>query len=162
MFVFGTADDVFTMAVRIEENGKAFYAGAAAKTTEPNAKKLFEELAEMEAGHIKQFKELRAKLEKTFEGARVWDPEGLAESLLQSAADTHIFTVQAATERVKNLGRVEEILDMALQFEKDSVVFFLGMKDMLPDESGKAEIDTLIDAERDHIRLLSQKKKELP
>ncbi len=28
---------------------------------------------------------------------------------------------------------------MALQFEKDSVAFFLGMKEILPDASGKGE-----------------------
>ena len=54
MFVFGTADDVFTMAVRIEENGKAFYEGASDKTEEPLVKKLFEELA-----HIFDFRRIR-------------------------------------------------------------------------------------------------------
>ena len=161
MFIFGTANDVVTMAVRIEENGKAFYEGVAAKTEEPAIKKLFEELAAMEDGHIQEFKNLRAGLEKSFTTERVWDPEGLAESLLQASADTHIFTVKAATERLKAVNTAEEALDMALRFEKDSVVFFLGMKDVLPDESGKGEIDKLIEAERDHVRMLSAKMKEL-
>ncbi len=161
MFVFGTANDVVTMAVRIEENGKAFYEGAAAKTGEPLVKKLFEELAVMEDGHIQQFKQLRASLEKSFTAERVWDPEGLAESLLQASADTHIFTAKAATESLKAVNTAAEALDMALRFEKDSVVFFLGMKDVLPDESSKGEIDKLIDAERDHVRMLSEKVREL-
>lgn len=161
MFVFGTADDVFTMAVRIEENGKAFYEGAAAKTEDPAVKKLFEELALMEEGHVKKFKKLRARLEGSFPADRVWDPEGLAESFLQATADTHIFTVQAATERLMDVDNADEALDMALMFEKDSVVFFLGMKDILPDEEGKGEIDKLIESERDHVRMLSRKKREL-
>ncbi len=47
MFVFGTADDVFGMAVRIEENGKTFYLGMAERAQDPQLNKLFQELAAM-------------------------------------------------------------------------------------------------------------------
>jgi rubrerythrin len=55
----------------------------------------------------------------------------------------------------------QQALDVALQFEKDSVAFFVGMKEILPDPSGKVEIDQLIHAEMDHIRMISTAKKEL-
>jgi rubrerythrin len=160
MFVFGTADDVFAMAVRIEENGNAFYEGAAEKTDDPQAKKLFQDLALMEAGHIQAFKALRSQLPSSSE-AKVWDPEGLAESYLQAAADTHIFTVEAATPRLAAAKTPLEALDMALQFEKDSMAFFLGMKEILPDESGKSELDKLIMQEMDHYRMLTAVKRKL-
>jgi rubrerythrin len=161
MFVFGTADDVFTMAVRIEENGNLFYIGAAKKAENSNVKKLFEDLAVMEEGHIKQFKELRSNLPATFGSDVAWDPEGLAESYLQATADTHIFTVEAAMSRLASVKGPVEALDMALQFEKDSVAFFLGMKEILPDQSGKSLVDKLIMAEMDHIRMLSAVKNQL-
>lgn len=154
MFVFGTADDVFSMAVRIEENGNQFYAGAAKNADDPKVKKLFEDLALMEEGHIMAFKDLRSRLPLSSSDT-IWDPEGLAESYLQATADTHIFTVEAASSRLKTAMGPVEALDMALQFEKDSVAFFLGMKEILPDVSGKGEIDKLIMAEMDHIRMLS-------
>jgi rubrerythrin len=154
MFVFGTAEDVFTMAVRIEENGNLFYIGAAKKAENPKVKQLLEDLAVMEEGHIKQFKDLRSKLPATF-GDVAWDPEGLAESYLQATADTHIFTLEAASSRLASVKGPVEALEMALQFEKDSVAFFLGMKEILPDESGKGLVDKLIMAEMDHIRMLS-------
>jgi rubrerythrin len=161
MFVFGTADDVFAMAVRIEENGNAFYSGAARLTEDPGLKKLFQELAIMEEGHILVFKSFRSQLPGAFPADAVWDPEGLAESYLQATADTHIFTAEAAAERLKSVKTPVEALDMALQFEKDSVNFFLGMKEMLPDASGKGEIDKLIYQEMDHIRMLSQARNRL-
>ena len=83
MFVFGTADDAFAMAVRIEENGNAFYAGAAEIAKNPEVKKLFEDLALMEASHIKIFRTLRSQLPDTASEV-VWDPEGLAESYLEA------------------------------------------------------------------------------
>jgi rubrerythrin len=161
MFVFGTADDVFAMAVRIEENGSAFYKGAAKVADEPSVKSLFEELAAMEEGHIVAFKTLRSELPGAFPADAVWDPEGLAESYLQITADTHIFTVEAANERLKRVKNAIEALDMALQFEKDSVNFFVGMKEILPDPSGKNQIDKLIYQEMDHIRMLSRVKNQV-
>jgi len=161
MFVFGTADDVFTMAVRIEENGNLFYSGAAKTAQDPQVKKLFEDLAIMEEGHIKAFRDLRSKLPASFATDMVWDPEGLAESYLQATADTHIFTLEAASSRIAAVKGPVEALDMALQFEKDSVAFFLGMKEILPDASGKDQIDKLIMAEMDHIRMLSAARHQL-
>ncbi len=161
MFVFGTADDVFTMAIRIEENGNAFYAGAAEMTTNPEVKKLFDDLALMEASHIQIFRTLRSKLPDAAASGAVWDPEGLAESYLEATADSHVFTLEAATERLKTVKSAMEALDMALQFEKDSLTFFLGMKEVFPDPSGRGEIDQLIKSEMLHIRMLSGAKKRL-
>lgn len=155
MFVFGTAEDVFTMAIRIEENGNAFYAGAASRADDPKVKTLFEELANMEEGHIRAFKALRSLLPDLLASGAVWDPEGLAESYLQASADTHVFTVEAAKARLEKGMTPAQVLQVAIQFEKDSVVFFLGMKELLPDQKGKGEIDRLILSEMDHIRMLS-------
>ncbi len=91
----------------------------------------------------------------------VWDPEGLAESYLQATADTHIFTVEAANERLEKDMSAQQVLETAMQFEKDSVAFFVGMKEILPDPNGKAEIDELIKAEMDHIRMLSAVMRDL-
>lgn len=160
MFVFGTADDAFAMAVRIEENGNAFYAGAAEIAKNPEVKKLFEDLALMEASHIKIFRTLRSQLPDTASEA-IWDPEGLAESYLEASADSHVFTVEAATERLKTVKTAVEALDMALLFEKDSLAYFLGIKEILPDPNGRDEIDKLIKSEMLHIRMLSGVKRRL-
>lgn len=161
MFVFGNAEDVFAMAVRIEENGHEFYLGAARRSNEPRAKALFEDLAAMEAGHIVAFKSLRSQLSDASTSPMVWDPEGLAEAYLQAAADTHIFTVETASKRLEAQMTPQQILDMAIQFEKDSVSFFVGMKEIMADSAGKTEIDKLIRSEMDHIRMLSEAAKRL-
>lgn len=161
MFVFGTADDVFAMAVRIEENGSAFYAGEAQKSDDVQVKELFQDLALMEEGHIKAFKALRSELPGSLPLGSVWDPEGLAESYLQAAADTHIFTTEAAQIRLDGVRTPLETLDMALQFEKDSMAFFIGMKEILPDAEGRSQIDALILQEMDHYRMLTAAKRRL-
>jgi len=154
MFVFGSAEDVFTMAIRIEENGSTFYSLAALNSDNPRARDLFRYLAAMEEGHVRAFKTLKGELSNSL-SPMVWDPEGIAESYLQAAADTHIFTVEAAEKRLENNMSALQVLEMAIQFEKDSVGLFVGMKEILPDPNGKDEIDKLIKAEMDHIRMLS-------
>ncbi len=158
MFVFGTADDVFAMAVRIEENGSAFYEGAAQKTQDSRVKKLFEDLAVMEQAHVTFFRALRSTQPAQLLEPPVWDPEGLAESYLQATADTHIFTVEAASSRLKQVGSPIQALDVALQFERDSVAFFVGLKQLIQAQDGKDEIDKLILAEMEHIRMISSAK----
>lgn len=160
MFIFGTADDVFVMAVRIEENGQAFYQGAAAKADDSTTKVLFESLADMEAGHVAAFRKMRSDLPGSFPADAVWDPEGLAQSYLQATADTHIFTMESAESRLKDVHTAQDAFDMALRFEKDSVAFFIGMKEILPDVKGKSEIDKLILAEMEHIRMISSAMKK--
>ena len=160
MFVFGTADDVFAMAMRIEENGKAFYTGLAEKAHDWQLKDLFAELARMEDGHIQQFKALRGNLPQSA-ADMVWDPEGLAPAYLQATADTHVFTVESALDRLKEVHSPLAALDLALAFERDSVAFFIGMKEILPDPSGKGEIDKLIRSEMDHIRMLAQARRQV-
>lgn len=159
MFVFGTADDVFAMAVRIEENGHAFYQGAAEKTDNPEVREIFERLAAMEAGHITAFKAMRARLAGSFPADAVWDPEGLAESYLQATADTHIFAADDAIGRLQGVDTPMKAFELAIQFEKDSVAFFVGMKHLLPDPATKGEIDQLIDSEVEHVRMLSRAQK---
>lgn len=161
MFVFGNADDVFAMAVRMEENGEAFYKGAAEQTTDPDTKKLLEDLAQMEAGHIAIFKKLRSRLPGSWPADAIWDPEGLAASYLQATADSHIFTMESAEGRLPDVKTARDALNMALQFEKDSVAFFIGMKHILPDEGGKSEIDQLIESEMAHISMLSAAMRQL-
>ena len=160
MLVFGTPDDVFAMAVEIEKNGKAFYEGAASKADNEDVKKLFTELAAMEEGHITLFSALRSTLGESISD-HVWDPEGLAESYLQATADTHIFGTKEAVERLKNVDTVEDALNMAIQFEKDSVAYFLGMKKLFGPRKEKADIDQLIEQEQDHVRMLSAAKRNL-
>jgi rubrerythrin len=159
MFVFGTADDVFAMAIRIKENGKAFYEHAALMGDDPVVKKLFADLAILEDCHIQCFKALRSQLPEYFPEEKVWDPENLAKSYLEAAADTHVFTEDVAKERMKKVQTPMEALDMALQFEKDSVHFFLGIKEMIPDQEAKSELNRLIGEEMDHVRRLAEARK---
>ena len=50
---------------------------------------------------------------------------------------------------------MEEILALALVMEKDSILFYLGLKDMVPQKYGKDKIDEIILEERRHVAKLT-------
>ena len=52
---------------------------------------------------------------------------------------------------------IEDILRLAIGREKDSIVFFLGMKDLVSEKLGKDRIDGIIREEMNHITILSKK-----
>lgn len=147
-----TADDVFEMAGQLERNGAAFYRGAAEKVADdPTAQKLLIGLAEMEDEHEKTFADMRTGLSGGDKAQVVFDPDGEAVLYLKALADTRVFF-----EKTVNTSSMKEILKAAIEAEKDSIVFYLGMKEAVPEKFGKHRVDTIIKEEMGHIRLLSK------
>jgi rubrerythrin len=156
------AREIFDIGVQIEVNGKAFYEAAAKKVAETAMKEFFLELAAWENTHITLFGELRDALPKGAGNVPLFDPNDEAAMYLQATADSHVF--------VKNKDMVGlvagckgpmEILDLAMTFEKDSVVYYTTMKKVVAPNLGQEKVDRLIDEEIKHISMLSQRKAKL-
>lgn len=151
-----TADDVFEMARRLEQNGAEFYRRAAANTSETATKEFLLALAAMEDEHEKTFTALQADLTRSETSATVFDPAGEAIHYLHALADTRVFF-----QKDIDVTSLEEILKAAITAEKDSIVFYLGIKDLVPDKFGKQRLDAIIHEEMGHIRDLSRKLTDL-
>ena len=145
------ADEIFEIAEQLERNGEKFYRTAAAAIDDAGHKELLLRLAEMEVEHEKTFKQLRADLTKGEKAATVFDPEGEAVLYLKALADTRVFF-----KKEMDTSSMEKILKAAIEAEKDSIVFYLGMKNAVPDNMGQERVDAIIKEEMDHIRLLSR------
>jgi rubrerythrin len=146
------ADDVFEMAEQIEKNGAAFYREAAEAVTDPDAKQFLADLAAMEDDHEKTFASMRKKLTETEKTKTVFDPQDEAAAYLKALADTRIFF-----EKEIDTTSMQAILKAAILAEKDSIVFYLGMKDLVPDALGQSHLDNIIKEEMSHIKLLSHR-----
>lgn len=146
------ADEIFEMAEQIERNGASFYRKAAESIDDPSGKKLLLDFAAMEDKHEKTFADLRKGLSEKEKTATVFDPEGEAALYLRALADTRVFF-----EKKIDTSSMEKILMEAILAEKDSIVFYLGMKEMVPENFGKIKIDAIIKEEMTHIKLLSGK-----
>jgi rubrerythrin len=146
-----TANDVFEMSEQLERNGAKFYRTAAENVSDPKSKKLLIELAEMEDEHEKTFTSLRADLTEAEKMPTVFDPEDESVLYLRALADTRVFF-----KKEIDVSSMKEILKAAIVAEKDSIVFYLGLKDFVPDQLGKNRLDKIIKEEMGHIRILSK------
>ena len=145
------ADEVFEIAEQIERNGSKFYRNVAEKVVSDSHKKLLINLAEMEDEHEITFKNLRSKLTSDQKIQTTFDPQGDSERYLHALANTRVFY-----EKEVDTSSIKEILKSAITTEKDSIVFYLGMKEVVPAHMGKEKIDDIIKEEMEHISLLSK------
>ena len=146
------ADDIFEMAEQMEKNGIKFYTTAAESVSDDEAKGLLLEFADMEKEHEKIFSEMRKELSLDEKQSTVFDPQGEAALYLRALADTRVFF-----DKKIDVSSLENILKDAIQAEKDSIVFYLGMKEAVPEGLGKGRLDNIIKEEMGHIRMLSGK-----
>ena len=150
------ADEIFEMAEQMERNGEKFYKSAAATIGDEAHKKLLLELAAMEVDHEKTFKAMRSDLKSAEKSTTVFDPEGEAALYLRALVDTRVFF-----EKKVDVSSMEKILKAAIEAEKDSIVFYLGMKNAVPEKFGQDRIEGIIKEEMGHIRLLSRELAQL-
>jgi len=158
MSIHFNADEIFEMAEQIERNGAKFYRKVAGKTEEAGVEQFLLDLAAMEDEHEKTFASMRAELSAEERTPVTFDPEGEAALYLQAMADGYVFDMRAdPSEMLTGQETTAEVLRTAIGLEKDSIVFYLGIKEMVPERLGKEKIDHIIKEEMGHIRDLSQK-----
>jgi rubrerythrin len=157
MTVPPTADDIFEMAQQIERNGARFYRRAARGLADSRAGQRLLDLAAMEEEHERVFAAMRGELLEQERAPRVPDPYGEAILYVRGMADGHVFDVRTdPAERLTGKETMEEVLRTAIGLEKDSIVFYLGLKEIVPERLSKQRIDDIIKEEMGHIAVLSE------
>ncbi|MBP8645569.1 MAG: ferritin family protein [Syntrophobacteraceae bacterium] len=155
LFCFNAAE-VFQIAVEIEENGRTFYEKAQALVDDPEVKKLFSDLALEEISHKKKFEEFKAQLPSGLAAPTVSDPQQELDLYIKMMADQHIFrTDKEMQEHISKIKTTVDALRMAIQFEKDSVLFFLSMQEATCEGKGRDLVSLLVKEEQEHVRRLS-------
>ena len=145
------ANEVFEMAEQMERNGAKLYRDAAETAADPSNKELLTGLSKMEEAHEKIFESMRADLTAAEKASTVFDPSGEASLYLRALVDSRVFF----KKEIDGTSMVE-ILKSAIEAEKDSIVFYLGMKEAVPENLGRDRIEAIIKEEMEHIRVLSK------
>lgn len=156
------ADEIFEMAIRIEANGARFYRKAAGFQSDPSNRKMLEKLASMEDHHQSVFAEMRKGLSEADKTATVFDPQNEASQYLAAMADAHRGEGSpAAADSLTGKESLAEIIDIAIGLEKESILFYIGLKDMVSPKYGQDKLDKIIAEERKHVIELSALRKKL-
>jgi rubrerythrin len=153
-----TAAQALEMAMDIEKNGAVFYKEVAAKAADPEVKALFEDLALQEQAHYRVFQhmlegEKAAPSQPTPYPTSYYDEY---EAYIQVALNNALF---AGPDKAVALARKAEDRETALRaaigFEKDTLLFFYDLLDMVSQEEEEA-ISGIIREEQKHVRRLAR------
>jgi len=152
------ADEVFEMALEIERQGAKFYRIAAEIFDDPEIKRLFSGLAEMEDKHELEFASMRKHLVSSEDFAHTFDPDSTAAAYLRSMTQGKIFNLKKdLSQTLSGRETVKDILMIAIDSERDSIVFYNSLKQIVPQSLGRDRVEKIIEEEIKHIVLLSDK-----
>lgn len=161
MVITFTADEIFEIAEQIEKNAVEFYSEAAKRSTDKDTKKLLLEMSTTEDGHLKIFQHMRKELGAEEEMA-TFDPDRRSAAYLQTMADARTWEGRInPMQELSGNETTRQILDIALDAEKEMVVFYFGLKDLVSAKAGKDMVEKIIIEELGHISELLVKLKSL-
>ena len=158
MPIIYNANEICSIGIEIEKNGKIFYETAARRTDEKDFKKFFIELANWEDSHISIFTNLKSELNDKYQEDNVFNNDNEMHLYLKAAADSHIFRKNLDIPSIiSGCKSPIDILKIAQQFEKDSVVLYSTMIKMVPEDFGKELVQKIINEELKHISIIQNK-----
>mgnify|MGYP003572233920 CR=1 FL=1 len=151
------ADEILAMAEEVERNGRDFYLAAADCAPEEEARQLFSQLAEWEEKHESMFISMRAGLKSEEKTLELFEAGSEQELFLRAVASANIFKADTdAADTVRQLDSVNAVLDHAMAMEREAILFFAGLRAVVPENKGKAKIDELLKEEISHVAILKK------
>jgi rubrerythrin len=147
------ASDIVSSAILIEENGYKFYRQVSADSRFYELKELTEFLAKEEKAHSEAFK----KILKNLPPAEMMEAyPGEYQLYLKALAGDNIFTASKDPAGLaRSFKKAEEIIDFGIGIEKDSIIFYEGLKETIL-KGELSIIEELISQERNHLLKLLQ------
>ena len=137
------------MAIQIERNGEQFYRDALKKVSDASLISLLEWLANEEVKHREWFTQKKETVKTRSEYLQV---EKMGSALLQNILGDQSFSLKEAD--LSKIDRVDALLELAVEFEKDSILFYEMVGTFIDDEDTTGHLNEIIAEENRHIQLL--------
>ncbi|PKN72836.1 MAG: hypothetical protein CVU50_05815 [Candidatus Cloacimonetes bacterium HGW-Cloacimonetes-3] len=156
-----SVNEVIEMAVQIEKNGFAFYHEASKrKDLSTEAVEFIEFLRDQELNHEKLFLNLRDELDlEVLEQSTDWE---LVSAYLKTIVDGRIFNSDySAIQLAANAKGIHGVVDNAITFEKDTLLYFHAIADSISNPKTKDVLRKIINEEVSHVLKLNDFKKRL-
>jgi rubrerythrin len=147
-------EDLYHVAERVERRASEFHRHAADLCPDASGRTMLASLAEMEEEH-----------ERIFAAIRQSTPQPQGRPLTPKAAGQVriVFEVllgglmQDLRTRFRGKTSSEDILREAIEFEKDTIVFFVQLGDTLDDPAERKQVQMILREELSHVFLLSER-----
>ena len=153
---FLTAAEALKWALEIEKNGEVFYNEVAAKSADLEVKALFEDLAVQERGHYRVFQKMLERVRPDPDLSSVGVQYEEYQTYLQVALDQALFAgPDKGLTLAKQAQDRETALRAAIGFEKDTLLFFYDLREMVSEVERGALSDVILE-EKTHLRRLAK------
>jgi rubrerythrin len=144
--------EVVELGIQIENNGRDFYSELEKKAESRKTADIFKYLAKEEEKHIRVFQDILDKTER-------YEPSGLDAadyfSYINDLAAENVFTKKDKGKQAAQAAKNDlEALNMGIGFEKDSIIFYEGMKKVVESQDTKI-VEEIIIQEKNHLKILS-------
>jgi rubrerythrin len=150
--------EVMEMAKDIEKRGKNFYLKHAEATENRDLRELFKKLAQDEQDHYEKFVALTEELRQNSDDADYLYEEDVS-AYFNYLVEYSVFPKDDSEESIEALHDVEKALKLAIQAEKDSILFYREMCEYNEGQTIEA-VNKLNEEEKDHLRALGKYIKE--
>lgn len=167
MSIAYSAAEIVDVAKQTERCGEVFYDAARRVVRHPEVQAVFASLARDEAAHARTFDELLERLRDPAArdlapGSEDWRRDEEYVAYMRALAENRVFpSPEAVAPAVAKLGDEKDALRMAIQFEKDSILFLEGMRRAVR-PADVAIIDELVTEETRHVAALQAVVARLP
>lgn len=146
------AGEILEIAQQIERNGARFYEAVAERSGGGREAVLLQDLAAMERSHERTFADMADELAASARGEPFYDPNAEAGEYLRAVASGKVFDLRAdPVEWLAGAVEFGRMLEKAITLEKDSIIFYLGIRDAVPGELGGARVEDIIREEMAHV-----------
>lgn len=140
--------EVYDLGIRIEKNGEKFYRDAMSQAWSKPIAEMLKTLAEEEVKHVEFFLKRMDALEQKRESPFL---DEMSASMLKDILGNQTFSLKEAD--VSKIRSVEELVALAIEFEKDTILFYEMIGSFMTDEAAARELREIIEEERRHVKL---------
>ena len=144
--------EILDFAIKIERNAEDLYRNAATKMEDPQLASLLFFLADEEKRHAEWFEQRKETIKLEGDEAEM---ERLYGELLRDMIGDQTFSLADAD--FSRIEQVKSLLDLAVEFENDTILFYETLHSLIDDEDTSARVREIITDENEHVRLLSEK-----
>jgi rubrerythrin len=152
--------EVYDLGIRIERNGEKFYRDALEQAWSKPIADMLKRLAEEEVKHVDFFMRRMDALKQKRENPFL---DEMGASMLRDILGNQTFSLKDTD--VSKIRSTAELVALAIEFEKDTILFYEMVGSFMTDEEARRELKEIIEEEERHVALFEsygEKKVHLP
>ncbi|MHB8085109.1 MAG: ferritin-like domain-containing protein [Dehalococcoidia bacterium] len=150
MAEFFRSGELYRIAMQMERTGLAYYMAMAEQSKDISTRAVYEYLASAEKRHLKTFRKL---WNKTGKSAPPESYRGEYRKYIKALIKDTVFPSTAAAKSRAAKSGPSTALKTGIQSEKDSILFYTELLNLLPDPEKEA-VKKILAEEKRHLRRL--------